>query len=243
MSQKTVRLTFFDANEIVLELHFGEGGDDSKIFVDELFSTYLLYSRSLGLKAELIHSDFGHKIAKITGIGAAKAFENEPGKHCVQRIPPTETKGRKQTSMVVVGVLPIPPDNAIKELPMGELDITTTKGKVKAGGQNQNKVESAVRIVHKPTGVSVFICNERSQLANKQIALKIINAKVNEQRLQETNAEYGAIRKAQMGDSGRGAKRRTYNFMESRIVDHVLEKKTGNVKGFMKGNFSVLFDK
>ncbi len=242
MSPTTVRLISFDANEIVLEIHFGEGGDDSKIFVDELFSTYLLYSRSLGLKAELIHSDFGHKIAKITGPGAAIAFQNEGGKHCVQRIPPTETKGRKQTSMVVVGVLPIKDEADDQVLRDCDLEVTAQTGKQGAGGQNVNKVASAIRMKHTPTGLSVFI-NGRDQQTNRRDALRILTAKVNEKHRMETDAEYAAIRKAQMGDSGRSNKRRTYNFMESRIVDHILEKKTGNIKGFMKGNFSVLFDK
>jgi peptide chain release factor 1 len=206
-----------------------------------LFATYLKYARLQGLTAELLNSETGHIIAKVTGVGAGKAFQHEPGKHIVQRIPPTEARGRKQTSVVVVGVLPLPPDTSFQDIPEAEFEITTTKGKVKAGGQNQNKVESAVRIVHPETGLTVFICNERSQHANKREALRIIRARVNELRQNQSGADYNAIRRAQMQDGSRSGKVRTYNFLESRVVDHRLNKKTGNVKGVMNGKFDFLF--
>lgn len=197
------------------------------------------YSRSLGFKDELLRSDFGHFVAKLWGEGVGNAFKNEPGKHCVQRIPPTEANGRKQTSIVVVGVLPIKDDSRFEPLKEEELETITQNGGG-PGGQHQNKTASAVRMRHKPTGVSVFI-NGRDQHSNKREALKILTAKVNEIRLAEIDADYAAIRKAQMGDGGRSSKIRTYNFMESRVVDHRLGTKTGNVKGVMKGEFSLLF--
>lgn len=229
-----------DANEIVLELRAGEGGDDSKLFVVDLFSAYLKYSGSLGFKSELLHSDFGNMVAKITGNGVGKAFKNEPGKHVVQRIPPTESKGRKQTSVIVVGVLPIKDDTGFEPLRNEDLEITTTMGSG-PGGQNRNKTESAVRIKHKPTGLLVLICNERSQSANKLQALRILTAKVNELKLAEIDSDYAAVRKAQLGDGSRSNKIRTYNFMRGEIVDHRLNKHTCDVKSFMKGDFSVLF--
>lgn len=224
---------------MILEILHGEGGDDSKNFVDELFAAYLKYSSGLSLKCELLHSDYGHVVAKVSGKGAGNAFKNEPGKHCVQRIPETEAKGRKQTSIVVVGVLPIRSDTGSEPLKDADLDVTTQRGHGK-GGQHQNKTDSAVRMRHIPTGLSVFI-NGRDQHSNKREALKILTAKVHEVRLAEVDGEYAEIRKAQMGDSGRSNKVRTYNLLESRVVDHRLGTKTGNVKAVMKGEFQLLF--
>lgn len=197
------------------------------------------YSRTLGFKDELLHSDFGHIVAKISGTDVGKAFKNEPGKHCVQRVPPTESKGRKQTSIVVVGVLPIKDDTGFEALKDEDLEVTCQTGHGK-GGQHQNKTASAVRMRHKPSGLTVFI-NGRDQHSNKREALKILTAKVNELRLSEIDADYAAIRKEQLADGGRSNKIRTYNFMESRVVDHRLGTKTGNIKAIMRGEFDILF--
>lgn len=228
----------FDATEIMLDIVHGEGGDDSKIFVEELFSAYLKYARNLNLNSELLHSAEGHMMAKITGKGAGRAFQHESGKHCVQRIPPTESKGRKQTSMVSVAVLPIP-KNIEVSIPDSDLKITTQRGHGK-GGQHQNTTDSAVRMVHIPTGISVFI-NGREQLANKREALRIISARVEQKTRADEQSKHNKERQTQMDGGGRGNKVRTYNFMENKICDHNLNKKTGNVKAFMKGQFDVLF--
>ena len=198
------------------------------------------YSRILGFKDELLHSDFGHVVAKISGKGAGIAFKNEPGKHCVQRVPPTESKGRKQTSIVVVGVLPIKDDTRFEPLRPEDLETTCQNGSG-PGGQHQNKTASAVRMKHTPSGLAVFI-NGRDQHSNKREALQILTAKVNELRLSEIDADYAAIRKSQLGNGGRSNKIRTYNFMESRVVDHRLGTKTGNIKAVMRGEFQILFE-
>lgn len=221
-----------------MELRAGEGGDDSKLFVVDLFSAYLKYASSLGFKSELLHSDFGNMVAKITGKGVGRAFKNEPGKQIVQRIPPTESKGRKQTSVVVVGVLPIKDETEFEPLKSEDLETICQNGSG-PGGQHQNKTASAVRMKHKPTGLCVFI-NGRDQFSNKRDALNILTAKVNELKLAEIDADYAAVRKAQLGDGGRSGKVRTYNFLESRVVDHRLGTKTSNIKGVMKGDFSLI---
>lgn len=231
---------FFDATEIIVDIQFGCGGDDSKMFVNELYDAYSKYSRLLGLSFESLHDSDGHQIAKVSGKHAGKAFRHESGKHVVQRIPINESKGRKQTSIISVGILPIKKMAGDEELQDQDLETICQTGKQGAGGQNVNKVASAVRMKHIPTGISVFI-NGRDQSKNRQEARSILTARVNEMKRQENDQEYGAIRKAKMGNGNRSDKARTYNFMESRVIDHRLGTKTGNIKAIMKGEFQLLF--
>jgi peptide chain release factor 1 len=235
------RTAFENSKELILELVFGEGGQDSKLFVDDLLSAYIKYGTSLGFRSEILTSELGHCIVRFSGKGVWKAFKNEPGKHCVQRVPPTERGGRRQTSMISVAVLTLPPENHQEPLREQDLKITCQTGKQKAGGQNVNKVHSAVRAVHMPTGLSVFI-NGRDQGQNKKEALKILTAKVNQRRYEKEAEAYYSNRKKQLGGGGRGEKIRTYNFIESRIVDHRLGTKTGNIKEVMKGNFKLILE-
>ena len=154
-----------------------------------MLSAYLKYAKSLNLATEVLWDLSGKKTIKISGKGVAKAFSQESGQHCVQRIPPTEHNGRKQTSLVCVAVLPLPPERTLQPLPQGELEIQTTKG-CGPGGQNRNKVESAVRARHKPTGLEVFI-DGRDQGQNKALAIRILTARVNEMRHDQADKEYG----------------------------------------------------
>lgn len=210
------------------------------MFVHDLYDTYTRYGSKKGLTATLLHEEDGHIIAKFTGLKAGKVFKHESGKHCVQRVPPTERSGRRQTSMVSVMIMPMPPDKDLKPLPEVELDIKFQTGKQKAGGQNVNKVASACRMVHKPTGMSVFI-NGRDQGQNKKEALRILTARVNEIRMNKEQADYSKLRKEQWGGGNRGNKVRTYNFIESRAVDHRYGIKTKNVDGVIrKGQLDLL---
>tara|TARA_Y100000034_G_scaffold72508_1_gene87406 strand:- start:938 stop:1633 length:696 start_codon:yes stop_codon:yes gene_type:complete len=223
--------------EIVVEVRHGEGGDDSKIFVGELFAVYVKYAESKGFKSEILHTSQGHMITIIKGKNAGKFFADESGKHCVQRIPPTETKGRKQTSIVSVAVLPLREKlNVVLKDSDLEISFVNAGG---PGGQHQNKTASAVRMRHKPTGLKVFI-NGRDQHSNKREARRILAARVEQHIQKEADSEYNANRKDKLGDGGRSDKIRTYNFLKGRIVDHVTGKKTGNIKKFMKGDLEVL---
>lgn len=223
----------------MVEVQFGEGGEDSKIFVHELLAVYTKYAVLQGFSCDLIHSDEGHAAIKVCGNGVWDAFKQEIGKHCVQRIPPTETRGRKQTSFVSVAVTPIPEEKSLKSLAESELRITFQKGHGK-GGQHQNTTDSACRIVHPKSGIMVFI-NGRDQHANRRDAIRIITARVNELEQEKLHAEHNSMRKV-LGKGGRGEteKIRTYNFLKSCAIDHRNGMKTSNVKGLMKGNLSLL---
>ncbi len=227
------------SKEIIIELHFGEGGDDSKNFLDDLRDMYLAYAKAKNLKTEVLYSVYGHAVLKISGERVFEYFKHETGNHVIQRIPKNQSKGMKQTSYVSVGVLPLFDDIEYEPLPQNEIEITTMCSSIKAGGQNTNKVASSVRAAHLSTGIVVRI-NGRDQSSNKREAIKILTARVHEKRKEENDQEYAKIRKDVLGDGGRGDKVRTYNLLQGRIVDHRLNKKTGNIKAVMKGDLSFL---
>lgn len=217
----------------------GEGGDDSKLFAEDLFSAYVKYAKSKGFQCTLLGSSDGHYAMQITGAGVWNVFQHEIGKHCVQRVPPTERNGRRQTSFLTVGVLPVMPELTI-QIPESEIDTKTQGGHGK-GGQHQNTTDSAVRMRHIPTGLQVFI-NGRDQHQNKREARRLLVAKVADHYQSQQDAEYSKMRKGQLGDAGRGGdKIRTYNFIQSRAVDHRTGKKTSEVRRVVeKGEFDRL---
>jgi len=216
---------------------FGTGGQDSKIFTAQLTDAYLRYAASIGLSHTKLHVSAGNSVIKFSGKDAWKAFQHESGKHTVQRIPPTEKRGRAQTSVVSVAVLPLL-DESYSPLPKSEIETKTQGGHGK-GGQHQNARDSAVRMKHVPTGISVFI-NGRKQGQNKKEALKVLTAKVNDHKANERRRNYAQNRKGQIQGGSRSGKIRTYNFMKSRVVDHRTGKKTKNIAAVMKGRFDLI---
>lgn len=227
------------ARELALEVQFGEGGDDSKLFVQELFAAYARYAERQGLTCELLGTSPGQITARISGEHAWDCFRHEPGKHCVQRCPDTDRSGRRHTSIVTVAILPLLPEQVNHPLPEAEL-LIKTQGGSGPGGQHQNKTESAVRMTHIPTGLQVFI-NGRDQHRNRREALKILTGRVNELARDQLQAEYHQDRRSQRQGGGRGEKVRTYNFIEGRVVDHRLNTRTAQIKQVMKGEFELLW--
>lgn len=224
---------------MVVEIQFGVGGTDSKLFVHDLAAAYIKYATNLNLKSEFLQTSDGHVLIKFKGKNVWDAFKDEGGKHVVQRIPPTEKAGRKQTSIISVAVLELRPKGEYKPLLDKDLEIITQGGHGK-GGQHQNATDSAVRMKHVPTGITVFI-NGRDQHTNKREALDVLTARVNEKENSEKQTEYSKKRREMMGSGERGAKIRTYNFLKGFATDHRSNKKTGNLKAvFDKGKFDLL---
>ena len=196
------------ATEVILEVKGGEGGNDSKLFARDLFAALSKYALRNRLKVTVLSDETGHVIAKITGANVWRFMQSQIGKHCVQRIPPTENRGRRHTSYLAVAILPMI-DLTLDALPSSEIKVKTQRGHG-PGGQHQNKTDSAVRMTHVPTGITVFI-NGRDQHSNRAEALRVLTARVRDFEQQEVDDEYRKLRKSQLGNVGRGDKIRTYN--------------------------------
>lgn len=226
-------------SEILVELHAGEGGTDSKLFIKDLRTAYCKYAEKNKLNWEIVTDEPGSTTILFSGDEVGSFFEHESGKHCVQRVPPTERGGRSHTSIISVAVLPIL-THSDTTLNPNDLEIQATKGSG-PGGQNKNKVSSAIRMRHIPTGFVVFI-DGRDQLQNKKKALKILTARVGAFYKEKKEREYGDIRRNQLGGGGRSDKCRTYNFIKSRVVDHRLGTKTSQIQAVMKGDFGKILN-
>lgn len=223
----------FDVRSLLLEIRFGEGGTDSKNFVHELAAVYLKYAKSKNILAELIDSSDGSITIQFTGIGVGRAFRNEGGKHVIQRVPDTETNGRRHTSTVTVAVMPLLEIKAT-QIQDKDLAISYKRGSG-PGGQHRNNTNSCVHMKHIPTGLHVTI-DGRDQHQNKKKALQILSGRVQDYYYSLQNQAYATKRKELLGDTGRGGARRTYNLIKGIIVDHVLNTKTNDIKSILKGN-------
>jgi peptide chain release factor 1 len=226
-------------NKIILEIRAGAGGDEAAIFAGDLVRMYQKYAAKRGWKFTLV--DFHHAslegyktlIAEIEGEDAYKDLKHESGVHRVQRIPETEKTGRVHTSTASVAVIPEVKSEEIKINP-ADLEISFFRSSG-AGGQNVNKVETAVRILHKPTGIVVSSQAGRFQHANREKAMEILRAKLFEQKQIEEQTKLGTLRKEQIGTAERAEKVRTYNFPDDRITDHRINKKWFNIERILGG--------
>lgn len=214
---------------VIFEVNGAAGGEEAKIWADELLRMYTRYATENGFKVEGVDEN----VIKITGRNAFGTFKYEAGVHRVQRIPETEKKGRLHTSTATIFVLPELEDIDLHIDPQDvEFEAFRAGGH---GGQNVNKVSTAVRLKHKPTGIVVVCRSERFQGQNREIAMEMLRAKLWEIELEKQNAEVGALRSTQVGRGMRNEKIRTYNFPQDRLTDHRLGQSWHNLPVRMEG--------
>lgn len=235
-----------DDKNVIMEIRGGAGGEESSLFAADLFRMYSMYAEKKRWKFEVMNLNEtelgGIKEANImiTGKGAYSRLKFESGVHRVQRVPETETSGRIHTSTATVAVLPEVDDVEIEINPT-DLKVDTFRSSG-AGGQHINKTESAIRITHIPTGVVVECQTERSQIQNRESAMKMLRSKLYEAELEKQNSELAATRRSQVGSGDRSEKIRTYNFPQGRITDHRIGVSMFQVDEFMNGGLDEMID-
>ena len=226
-------------NEVMLEVRAGAGGDEAALFAYELAEMYQRYAEKQGWTVKKDYESQndigGYKEASFEfhGKDVYKRLRFETGVHRVQRIPATEKQGRIHTSTASVAILPIFKKTNIV-IPDSDLEFETSRAGG-AGGQNVNKVESAVRVIHKPTGIDVRSTVERSQLANRERALALLKSRLQQKQDEEEAKKYSADRSSQIGSGDRSEKIRTYNFPQDRLTDHRIKESWSNLPLIMKG--------
>jgi peptide chain release factor 1 len=236
-----------DAKNVIVEIQGGAGGEEAGIWAGDLYRMLTRYAERAGLKAEPMEVGEGKYTFAIKGsgseanggsqpVGAYSIFKFEGGTHRVQRVPQTESQGRIHTSTATVAVLPEAEDVDVEIDPNDlQVDVYRSSG---PGGQSVNTTDSAVRITHKPSGVVVSMQDEKSQLQNREKALRVLRARLYERALAEQQSELAADRRAQVGTGDRAEKIRTYNYGERRVTDHRIKLTVHNLDQVLEGDLS-----
>ena len=222
-----------DEKDVIVEIRAGAGGDEAGLWAGDLYRMLSRYAERRGFKTETLGAHDGSYTLEIKGDGAYSVFKFEGGTHRVQRVPETESQGRIHTSTATVAVLPEAEDVDV-EVNQSDLEIDVYRSSG-PGGQSVNTTDSAVRITHKPTGIVVSMQDEKSQLQNREKAMKVLRARLYEAKLAEQQAELAAERKAQVGTGERAEKIRTYNFPERRVTDHRVKLTVHNLEEVLGG--------
>ena len=235
-----------DGKNVIIEIRAGAGGEEAALFAGVLYRMYTMYADKTNFRTSVVSCNEtelgGYKeiCFMVEGDGAYSRFKFESGVHRVQRVPETESQGRIQTSTVTVAVLPEAEDVDV-EINPADIVVETCKSSG-AGGQHINKTESAIRIYHKPTGIVVWCQEERSQLKNKDKAMKMLRTKLLDIKQQEQDDKISSDRKLQVGTGARSEKIRTYNYPQSRITDHRIGYTIHSLESFVNGNIDDMID-
>jgi peptide chain release factor 1 len=235
-----------DAKNVIVEIRGGTGGDEAALFAGDLYKMLTRYAEERGFSTEVLSQSaseaggFKEVTFAVKGEGAYSIFKFEGGTHRVQRVPETESQGRIHTSTATVAVLPEAEDVEV-EVDQNDLQIDVYRSSG-PGGQSVNTTDSAVRITHKPTGIVVSMQDEKSQLQNKDRAMRVLRARLYERELAEQQAKIASERKAQVGSGERSEKVRTYNFPQGRVTDHRIKLTSHNLDGVLAGNLSEFTD-
>jgi peptide chain release factor 1 len=233
-----------DAKNVIIEIRAGAGGDEAALFAGDLYKMLTRYAEQRGFATETLAASpaevggFKEVTFEVRGEGAYSIFKFEGGTHRVQRVPKTESQGRIHTSTATVAVLPEAEDVEVDIGPDDlQVDVYRSSG---PGGQSVNTTDSAVRLTHKPTGIVVAMQDEKSQLQNREKAMRVLRARLYERALAEQRAEIAADRRAQVGTGERSEKIRTYNFPQARVTDHRVKLTLHDLEGVLTGNLGEL---